>query len=32
MGMNGKKAVVEKYNWAQEEKKLFKLYEDILHA
>jgi glycosyltransferase involved in cell wall biosynthesis len=32
MGMNGKKAVVEKYNWEQEEKKLFKLYEDILHA
>ena len=32
MGMNGKKAIVEKYNWAQEEKKLFKLYEDILHA
>ncbi len=29
MGKNGRKAVEEKYNWAQEEKKLFELYERL---
>ena len=29
MGENGRKAVIEKYNWHSEEKKLFKLYEEI---
>ncbi len=29
MGQNGKKAVIEKYNWGVEEKKLFKVYEKI---
>lgn len=30
MGENGRIAVMEKYNWAIEEKKLFKLYDDLL--
>ena len=30
MGQNGKKAVLEKYNWSMEEKKLFKVYEDLV--
>lgn len=30
MGENGRKAVTEKYNWAIEEAKLLKLYEDLL--
>jgi len=29
MGKNGKKAVVEKYNWAIEEQKLFNIYKDL---
>ncbi len=29
MGENGRKAVIEKYNWAIEEKKLLKLYESL---
>jgi glycosyltransferase involved in cell wall biosynthesis len=29
MGENGRKAVIEKYNWHSEEKKLLKLYETI---
>ena len=29
MGMNGQKAIFEKYNWQQEEKKLFELYEQL---
>ncbi|MEX1014416.1 MAG: glycosyltransferase, partial [Candidatus Paceibacterota bacterium] len=29
MGRNGQKAVKEKYNWEQEEKKLLQLYETI---
>lgn len=29
MGQNGKKAVLEKYNWQVEEKKLFKVYEEL---
>ncbi|MCK4352706.1 glycosyltransferase family 4 protein [candidate division WOR-3 bacterium] len=29
MGANGRKAVLEKYNWEKESKKLLKLYEDI---
>jgi len=30
MGENGKKAVIEKYNWSLEEAKLFGVYEEIL--
>ena len=30
MGRNGQYAVYEKYNWAIEEKKLFKLYDELL--
>lgn len=30
MGQNGKKAVLEKYNWGAEEKKLFEVYEELL--
>ncbi|MBE3128509.1 MAG: glycosyltransferase family 4 protein, partial [Actinobacteria bacterium] len=30
MGENGRKAVLEKYNWENESKKLLKLYEEIL--
>ncbi|QSZ41442.1 glycosyltransferase [Sulfurimonas aquatica] len=30
MGENGKKAVIEKYNWRIEEKKLYELYESIV--
>ncbi|MFA5233462.1 MAG: glycosyltransferase family 4 protein [Sulfurimonas sp.] len=29
MGQNGKKAVLEKYNWGVEEQKLFRVYEDL---
>ena len=29
MGKNGKKAVLERYNWAIEEKKLFKIYRKL---
>lgn len=29
MGKNGRKAVLEKYNWANEEKKLLALYESL---
>jgi glycosyltransferase involved in cell wall biosynthesis len=29
MGQNGKKAVIEKYNWATQEQKLFKVYEEL---
>ncbi len=29
MGMNGKKSVLEKYNWSIEEQKLFKLYKEL---
>ena len=29
MGDNGKKAVIEKYNWSIEEKKLLKLYKEL---
>lgn len=29
MGENGKKAVIDKYNWKMESEKLIKLYEDI---
>ncbi len=32
MGQNGKKAVLEKYNWGFEEVKLFKLYDGLLNA
>ena len=30
MGQNGKKAVLEKYNWQVEEKKLFKIYRELI--
>lgn len=30
MGQNGKNAVIEKYNWQVEEKKLFKVYEELI--
>ena len=30
MGENGKKAVMERYNWAIEEKKLFAIYNELL--
>lgn len=30
MGQNGKKAVLEKYNWGIEEKKLFEVYEELV--
>lgn len=30
MGQNGKKAVIEKYNWGVEEKKLFEVYEELI--
>ena len=30
MGINGRKAIKEVFNWGIEEKKLFKLYRDIL--
>jgi len=30
MGENGKRAVVEKYNWAKEEEKLLQCYRDVL--
>lgn len=30
MGENAKNAVLEKYNWAAEEKKLFKLYDELM--
>jgi glycosyltransferase involved in cell wall biosynthesis len=30
MGENGRKAVLDRYNWSAEEQKLFRLYEDIL--
>jgi glycosyltransferase involved in cell wall biosynthesis len=29
MGENGKKAVTERYNWTNEEKKLFKIYQEL---
>jgi glycosyltransferase involved in cell wall biosynthesis len=30
MGQNGRNAVIEKYNWQVEEKKLFEVYENLL--
>lgn len=30
MGQNGKKVVLEKYNWGVEEKKLFEVYEELI--
>ena len=30
MGGNGQKTILEKYNWGIEEKKLFKVYNEIL--
>ena len=31
MGKNGRKAVEEKYNWEKEEKKLLKVYREVLN-
>jgi glycosyltransferase involved in cell wall biosynthesis len=31
MGQNGQKAVLEKFNWSSEEKKLLSLYENLLY-
>ena len=30
MGENGKKAVIEKYNWANEEQKLYQVYDEVI--
>jgi len=30
MGENGRKAVLEKYNWENESKKLLKVYEELI--
>jgi len=30
MGENGKKTILEKYNWSIEEKKLFRAYNELL--
>jgi glycosyltransferase involved in cell wall biosynthesis len=30
MGENGRRAVLEKYNWSIEEKKLIQFYEEVL--
>lgn len=30
MGQNGKKSVLEKYNWGVEEKKLFEIYKELI--
>ncbi|MEA3352460.1 MAG: glycosyltransferase family 4 protein [Campylobacterota bacterium] len=30
MGQNGKKAVIEKYNWGAEEKKLYEVYDSLV--
>lgn len=30
LGSNGKKVVIEQYNWLKEEKKLFQVYEDLI--
>ena len=32
MGKNGKKAVLQKYNWAREEQKLLGVYEAVIHG
>jgi len=32
MGENGKRAVLEKYNWAKEEQKLFEMYKKVLNG
>ncbi|WP_310441133.1 glycosyltransferase family 4 protein [Sulfurimonas sp.] len=32
MGQNGKKAVLEKYNWGVEEEKLFEVYEGLVNG
>ena len=32
MGQNGKKAILAQFNWAQEEKKLFRVYNEVLDA
>lgn len=32
MGMNGRRAITEKYNWAIEEKKLLKLYSELINS
>jgi len=30
MGQNGKKAVLERYNWGAEEKRLFEAYQNLI--
>jgi glycosyltransferase involved in cell wall biosynthesis len=30
MGRNGRKAVLEKFNWCNEEKKLFDVYKNVI--
>ena len=32
IGENGRKAVLEKYNWEREERKLLKIYEDLIEV
>jgi len=32
MGQNGKKAVLEKYNWSVEEVKLFNVYDRLIEC
>jgi len=32
MGKNGQKAVLEKYNWENESKKLLKVYEELIKS
>lgn len=32
MGQNGKKAVLDKYNWGVEEQKLYRVYEELISA
>ena len=32
MGENGKKAVLEKYNWGVEEQKLYRVYKELINA
>jgi len=32
MGENGCRAVIEKYNWENEGKKLIRLYEELLNS
>lgn len=31
MGQNGKQAVLKRYNWQEEEKKLFEIYDKVIN-